>query len=158
MATEVRLPPIAADTHEGTLVRWTTEVGATVVRGDTIAEFETAKTVVELEAPVTGTLLATVAPEGSEIAVGELVAWIGKPGETPPEAGSGDVSRIQSPVTPEIPVPEAPVRPRIRATPVVMRLAIKRGVDITTITGTGPNRRVTKDDVEQAAAERNGQR
>lgn len=154
MATEVRLPPIAADTHEGTLLRWTVEVGATVEKGDTIAEVETAKTIVELDAPQAGTLLAITAPEASEIKVGELLAWIGEPGETPPAGEVVGAAPVQAAANPGISVPDEPVRPRIRATPIVIRLALELAVDITTISGSGPNGRITRDDVERAAGRR----
>jgi pyruvate dehydrogenase E2 component (dihydrolipoamide acetyltransferase) len=154
MAVDVRLPQIAVDTHEGTLVRWIIKVGDSVNQGDPIAEVETAKTVIEVDAPSSGTLLATVADEGANIVVGEILAWIGKPGETPPTDNSDREMRVQPSASPVIQVPDEPIRPRIRATPIVMRLAIEREVDITTLKGTGPNGRITKDDVERAVAER----
>ncbi len=135
-------------------MRWTADVGAAVEKGDTIAEIETAKTVIELEAPEAGTLLAITTPEDTEIKVGELLAWIGEPGETPPEPEPAGEPPAQAMASPEISVPDEPVRPRIRATPVVIRLAIDREVDITTISGTGPNGRITREDVEQAARQR----
>ena len=154
MATEVRMPPIAADTHEGTLRRWIAAPGTAVERGDPVAEIETAKTIVEVEAPCSGVVLATLAVEGSDIAVGALLAWIGAPGEAPPDADTGaEVAAPRSGMLDAV-VPDSPVRPRLRATPMVVRLAAEHGLDITAIAGTGPNGRVTRDDVEKAAARR----
>ena len=152
MATEVRMPPIAADTHEGTLMRWIVAAGTAVEKGDPIAEVETAKTILEVEAPCSGTVLATVPVEGNHIVVGALLAWIGAPGESPPDTNDGAEAPERTPGMLESAVPDAPVRPRLRATPIVMRLAVEYGLDITAIEGTGPNGRITRDDVEKAAA------
>ncbi len=151
MATEVRLPPIAADTNEGTFLRWLVPISTAVKKGDLIAEIETAKAVFEVEAPCSGTLLATVVEERVELVVGDLLAWIGEPGETPPKTDPSDGSVAQRHDDLPITVTAEPIRPRIRATPVVLRLAITLGVDITTVTGTGPNGRITRDDVERSA-------
>ena len=154
MATEVRMPPIAADTHEGTLRRWIVNPGTVVEKGDPIAEVETAKTILEVEAPCSGTVLATVPVEGNDIVVGALLAWIGAPGESPPDVDNGAEASERTPGMLERAVPDAPVRPRLRATPNVMRLAVEYGLDITAIEGTGPNGRITRDDVEKAVARR----
>ena len=76
MAVDVRLPQIAVDTHEGTLVRWIIKVGDSVNQGDPIAEVETAKTVIEVDAPSSGTLLATVADEGANIVIPGILAYM----------------------------------------------------------------------------------
>ena len=154
MATAVRMPPIAADTHEGTLIRWAAIPGTAVERGDLLAEVETAKTIMEVEAPCSGVLLATVPAEGSDIMVGALLAWIGAPGEAPPDTDNGAGEPTPGPGTLDGALPDAPVRPRLRATPVVMRLAVRYGLDITSVSGTGPNGRITREDVERAAARR----
>ena len=155
MATEVRMPPIAADTHEGTISRWIVAPGSVVEKGDPIAEVETAKTVLEVEAPCSGIVLATVPAEGSDIVVGALLAWIGTAGESPPESDKGAEVPERTLGMLDSVVPDAPVRRRLRATPIVMRLAVKYGLDITAIEGTGPNGRITRDDVEKAAARQN---
>jgi pyruvate dehydrogenase E2 component (dihydrolipoamide acetyltransferase) len=134
MPTPVRLPPIATDTTEGTLVRWLVAVGERVEAGQILAEVDTAKVLFEVEAPEAGTVLGLVADEGQEIEVGHTLAWLGEPGEAIPDdadrAGGEDV----------------------RAAPVVRRLAAELGVDLASLAGSGPAGRIMKEDVQRAAA------
>ncbi len=146
MATPVRLPPIATDTTDGTLVRWLVAAGDRVERGQVLAEIDTAKVLVEVEAPEAGVVLSLLAPEGEDVQVGQTLAWLGEQGEAAPEP------------TPDrgIPVSPAPVSVPAgregRAAPVVRRMAERLGVDLASVTGSGPGGRIMKGDVERAAA------
>ena len=86
MAIDVTMPQMGADMTEGTLLKWLKQVGEEVARGDVIAEIETDKATVELEAFDSGTLLQQVVAEGETVPVGEVIALLGAAGEVP-EAG-----------------------------------------------------------------------
>jgi pyruvate dehydrogenase E2 component (dihydrolipoamide acetyltransferase) len=74
--TEVRMPNLGYDMEAGKVVAWLKQVGDTVARGDPIVEIETDKTTIEVEALASGTLVEIVAEEGSEVPVGEVVAYL----------------------------------------------------------------------------------
>src|SRR5947207_12368041 len=81
MATKVHMEALSPTMEEGRLVKWTKHEGDPVKSGDTLAEVETDKAVMELVARADGQLLKVLAPEGTTVPVGNVVAWIGKPGE-----------------------------------------------------------------------------
>ncbi len=83
MASDVTMPQMGADMTEGTVVRWLKQVGDEVQRGEILAEIETDKATVELEAFESGTLLKHVVPEGETVPVGEVIAILGGAGEVP---------------------------------------------------------------------------
>lgn len=157
MATVVNMPQMGYDMQEGTLVRWLKSEGSEVKLGETIAEIETDKAVVELESAATGVLRKLLVSEGATVPVGRPIGVIGAedeeipddivqepPAEEPPAAEADSVP-LSAPQTPA----EAPAAPsgEVRASPVARRLAEERGIDLTQVTGTGPGGRITKEDV-----------
>src|SRR5713226_5011989 len=161
MATKVHMEALSPTMEEGRLVKWTKHEGDAVKSGDTLAEVETDKAIMELVARADGQLIKVVVPEGSTVPVGNVVAWIGKPGEkvdgaredkpapTPtmsPRAAAPPPSPAQStPVTP-------PAATRVKASPLAKRMAKDAGVDLKLVQGSGPGGRVVKRDVERAPA------
>ena len=81
MATKVHMEALSPTMEEGRLVKWTKHEGDAVKSGETLAEVETDKAVMELVARADGQLIKVLAPEGTTVPVGNVVAWIGKPGE-----------------------------------------------------------------------------
>ncbi len=175
MATNLNMPQMGYDMQEGTLVRWLKSVGDSVSLGDAVAEIETDKAVVEFESTAEGVLLELLVEEGTTVAVGESIATVGAEGETVGAGGDGpEESTDAEPVAddssePEgqdepaaeeedaeaaaIPLPASPSE--VRASPVARRLAAERGVDLSTVQGTGPGGRILRSDVlsaEPAAA------
>ena len=168
MISEVTMPSMGADMTEGTIVKWLKAEGDQVGRGDKLAEVETDKTVVEMEAYAEGLLRKIVVTEGSLVQVGAVIAFIGDAdddipevaaaapaAEAAPEAPAGTPAPAPTP-TPE-PVQQAALAPvavpasqggRIKASPIARKIAEEKGVDIAAITGTGPGGRITKSDVE----------
>ena len=152
MATSVVMPQMGYDMQEGTLVRWLKQEGEEIARGDAIAEIETDKAVIEMEAYASGVVLKTVVAEGSTVPVGDTIAFIGSPGEPVP-----DVAAPSAPVAEPAPEPEqaaetvepaaAAASGAVRASPVARRLAQEKGINLAQVTGTGPNGRITRDDV-----------
>jgi len=168
LISEVTMPSMGADMTEGTIVKWLKAEGDQVGRGDKLAEVETDKTVVEMEAYAEGLLRKIVVSEGSLVQVGAVIAFIGDAdddipevaaaapaAEAAPEAPAGTPAPAPTP-TPE-PVQQAALAPvavpasqggRIKASPIARKIAEEKGVDIAAITGTGPGGRITKSDVE----------
>ena len=161
MATRIVMPQMGYDMREGTVVRWRKQEGEVVSRGDVIAEIETDKATVEMEAYSTGVLGKIVVEEGQTVPVGQLIAVITEPGEAVPPveelASTGPPSPpVPSPtkkgvaegrgeVTPTEATPSPPGQ--VRATPVARRLALEKGIDLARITGTGPGGRITEANV-----------
>ena len=156
MATNVVMPQMGYDMREGTVVRWYKQEGETVDRGEVIADIETDKATVEFEAYTGGVLGRIVAEAGIAVPVGELIAIITEPGEAVPEvAAAAAPAAAPAPAAPPSPEPApATAAPapsadgEVRASPIARRLARERGIDLASVTGTGPNGRITERDVE----------
>ncbi|MCH8061268.1 MAG: 2-oxo acid dehydrogenase subunit E2 [Chloroflexi bacterium] len=156
MATEVRLPQWGMNMEDGLLVKWLVKEGDEIEAGQPLVEIETAKINSELEAPTSGVVAHIMQPEGTTVDVGTLVAVITEPGETVPRPEPAERRRRVG----------APRRERRReapgrqgrssgqVTPVARRLASQNDIDLSAVRGTGPNDRITEDDVRQAMSER----
>ena len=177
MIHEVTMPAMGADMTEGTVVKWLKNEGDEVARGDKLAEIETDKTVVEMEAYHAGILRRIVLGDGTKAPVGSLLAYIGDADDELPESAVAPAAPVaEEPASepePDIeleigvaeptpaPVAEtvetvvtetAPSAPtvedgRIKASPLARRLAGEKGFDLAAIPGTGPGGRITRDDV-----------
>ncbi len=89
------MPQMGADMTEGTLLKWLKRVGDSVQRGDILAEIETDKATVELEAYESGTILKQLASEGDVVPVGDVIALLGEPSEAAPEVDRSPLPRHQ---------------------------------------------------------------
>ena len=103
MATTVVMPQMGFDMQEGTIVRWLKAEGDQVSRGEPIAEIETDKAIVEMEAYASGTLLKTVVGEGETVPVGQTIAVIGAPGEPLPDLGAAPSAPAEAEAPQEAP-------------------------------------------------------
>ena len=170
MATNLNMPQMGYDMQEGTLVRWLKSVGDEVSLGEAVAEIETDKAVVEFESTAEGVLLELLVEEGTTVAVGESIAMVGAEGEAlaadgdAPEEPAGaepaaeepsESDEAEMPAAEEdesesaaIPLPASPSE--VRASPVARKLAAERGVDLSTVEGTGPGGRILRADVLSA--------
>ena len=171
MISEVTMPSMGADMTEGTIVKWLKAEGDQIGRGDKLAEVETDKTVVEMEAYAEGLLRKIVVSEGSLVQVGAVIAFIGDADDDIPEVAAAAPAAEAAPEAPAAtpapaptptpePVQQAALAPvavpasqggRIKASPIARKIAEEKGVDIAAITGTGPGGRITKSDVENFA-------
>ncbi len=163
------MPSMGADMTEGTIAKWLKAEGDQVSRGDKLAEIETDKTVVEMEAYAEGVLRQITAEEGSLVQVGTVIAYIGDLEDEIPEIVSAPVVEKSDTQTPDQPL--TPVEPdlsagqsdiamdppvtvtsagdgRVKASPIARKIAAEKGIDIATVPGTGPGSRITKADVE----------
>ena len=169
MINEVTMPSMGADMTEGTIAKWLKAEGDQISRGDKLAEIETDKTVVEMEAYADGVLRRSTVEEGSLVQVGTVIAYIGDPEDEIPEAVSDPVvaesdtqpseqSDAPAPVDSVLAKNDAATEPitavssvagsRVKASPIARKIAAEKGIDITTVPGTGPGSRITKADVE----------
>lgn len=160
---------MGADMTEGTIAKWLKAEGDQVSRGDKLAEIETDKTVVEMEAYAEGVLRQITAEEGSLVQVGTVIAYIGDLEDEIPEVVSAPVVEKSDTQTPDQPL--TPAEPdlstgqsdtamdppvtvtsaadgRVKASPIARKIAAEKGIDIATVPGTGPGSRITKADVE----------
>ncbi len=156
------MPSLGSDMEAGTLVEWLKQPGDTVHRGDIIAVVETQKGAIEVEIFEDGVLDSTLVELGTEVPVGAPLANIRTNGEAPTEAEPEPVAEAPvaaPPPTAELPekppaapkpVP-TPIRPAVGAgplaSPAARRLAAEKGVDLSTLTGSGPNGAIVTTDV-----------
>ncbi len=137
MATQFRLAALGHTMETGRVVEWHVAEGKPVEEGQLLVSIETDKTVVEVNSPIGGTVLRIVGTVDEEYQVGDTLAWIGKDNEDIPD-------QVDVETTPTSDPPSLP-----RVTPVAERLAERHGIDPSSLTGTGPDSRVTKDDVRR---------
>ncbi len=133
----VTMPQLGETVTEGTVTRWLKNVGEAVTENEPIVEISTDKVDTEVVAPATGTVLEILVREDSTVEVGALLAVIGHGGTQTAVAGTGS---------------SAERRPRHRHSPKVRRLARDSGIDLDGVAGTGPNGRVTVEDLTRAGA------
>jgi pyruvate dehydrogenase E2 component (dihydrolipoamide acetyltransferase) len=179
MATIVRMPSVLAGAEEATIANWLIAEGDSVAIGDAIAEIETEKALVEYAAEQEGTVGRLVLEPGMTGAVGAPIAVLLGAGEGPADVdavlGSEGVpaesdaaeepaeTAVSSPapalrsapaaatIVTASPNPAAPDSPQRFASPIARKLAAERGLDLATVTGTGPGGRITRRDVEAAS-------
>ena len=157
MISEVTMPSMGADMTEGTIVKWLKNEGDEVKRGDKLAEIETDKTVVEMECYNDGILKKIIVQEGQAVPVGDLIAYIGDEGDEVPEGSSNASDNAASQIANSIetvenqtPNPSQSIG-KVKASPIAKKLATELGVDLTSINGSGPGGRITREDVEEAS-------
>ena len=167
MPTEILMPALSPTMEEGTLSKWHVKEGDTVSSGDILAEIETDKATMEFEAIDEGVIGKIMIAEGTEgVKVNAVIAVLLEDGETAADIGTtsaagpaaqpaaaAEAAPTGSPET-AAPAPAAPVKDgtRVFATPLARRIAADKGLDITSVAGSGPHGRIVKADVENAQA------
>ena len=153
MATEVMMPQVGQDIKTGVIIEWFKKENDPIQKGETIATVESDKATFEVEAYESGVLLKILHAAGAEVPVLTPIAYIGQPGEeivadeTADETASPPAVENKAPSeTVSVPKHSGPA-----ASPSARRLAKEKGVDLETVTGTGPGGRITKEDVLNAA-------
>ena len=151
MATAIKVPDIGTTVDQVRLVRWLRKEGEPVKRGEALCEVETDKAVSELESVAEGVVLKILVPEDTEVAQNAVIAYVGEAGERLPEAGNQDTATPRP--APERETPRGgPPTPGTPVPPMIRNLARKEGVDLERVTGTGPGKRITREDVLKARA------
>ncbi|MGI9376462.1 MAG: pyruvate dehydrogenase complex dihydrolipoamide acetyltransferase [Tsuneonella suprasediminis] len=173
MPTPIKMPALSPTMEEGTLAKWLVKEGDTVSAGDIMAEIETDKATMEFEAVDEGTIAKIEIPEGSEgVKVGTVIALLAGDGEDAGEVAASAAPKEEAAAAPakeapkksesasatqgEAAVPAARTAPkadggRIIASPLAKRIAEQKGIDLSVVTGSGPNGRIVKADVEAAS-------
>ena len=162
MATEVIMPVLGMTMESGIIVEWLKQVGDPVNTGEILFTVETDKSVMEVEAKVTGTLLKTLYSPGDSVLIQKVIAYIGAAGETvgdsatpvtsTPSAqqGTTPVSAASAPA----PSPSAGSGDRIKVSPKARKRASTLGIGLDQVTGTGPGGRIVFADIEGFVATR----
>ncbi|MEB3186163.1 MAG: dihydrolipoamide acetyltransferase family protein [bacterium] len=172
MAKNIPMPKMGYDMTEGKILRWLKAEGEAVTKGEPLAEIQTEKVNIEVEAFEGGVLARILHPAGADVPVGETIGIIAAPGEqvdVPAPAAAAPAA--PAPVAEAAPVavaPPAPVAPsavteatpapiraageRIKASPLARRIAREKNLSLETIIGSGPGGRIVRKDVEQAQA------
>lgn len=170
MPTPILMPALSPTMTEGNLATWLKQEGDAINAGDVIAEIETDKATMEVEAVDEGTLGRIVVPAGTEsVAVNDVIALLLDEGEDSEALDGADTSSpVPAVVAPQLPTSVAPKTPlaaqqktgngRLYASPLARRFAKNEGVDLTALKGTGPHGRIVKADVERALREGTTQR
>ena len=164
MPINVTMPALSPTMTEGKLARWTKKEGDKIKSGDVIAEIETDKATMEVEAADEGTLGKILVPEGTEgVAVNTVIAMLLEEGETANDLGAAPAVPSPTPspegrgsdpapaMTVTAKLPPVPSGARVFASPLARRIAAEKGIDLSKITGTGPHGRIVKADLDKSA-------
>ena len=155
MPSPIRLPDMGTNVEECRVQSWRVKEGDAVKRGDILAEIETDKAVAELESTAEGVLLRQIVKAGDMAHTGDILAYVGKPGDhVPTETKTAPTPSATLPREPLAASPR-PARPQgagpVRVAPVVRNLATKLNVDLAGVQGTGAGGMITREDVLQAS-------
>ena len=160
MPTEILMPALSPTMEEGTLAKWLVKEGDTVSSGDLLAEIETDKATMEFEAVDEGVIGKLMVAEGTEaVKVNTVIAVLLEDGESASDIGTAAAPKAaEAPVAnataaaPQATAPAAPQKDgtRIFASPLARRIAADKGLDLATVTGSGPKGRIVKADVMDA--------
>jgi pyruvate dehydrogenase E2 component (dihydrolipoamide acetyltransferase) len=165
VSRELTMPKLSDSMAEAVIVRWLVSPGDAFERGEGLVEVETDKATVVYEAEAAGTLDSILVPEGSSAAIGEPIATLGN-GAGSPGSGAAPAREPGAATEPSEAAPEPGAAPsateprsddgspheRPNATPVARRTAVELGVSLHGLAGSGPGGRITREDVERAAA------
>jgi len=166
MSIDIKMPALSPTMEEGTLAKWLVKEGDTVKAGDLMAEIETDKATMEFEAVDEGVIAKILVAEGTDgVKVGTVIAVLAGEGE---DASSVEAPKAEAPKAAEAPKEEAKAAApaatpapapaaapaasgdRVKASPLARRIAAEKGVDLGGVSGSGPNGRIVKADVEGA--------
>ena len=151
MAYSFKLPDLGEGLTEGEVARWLVSEGHAVAEDDPLVEIQTDKATVEIPSPYAGTVLRILVGEGEIAPVGTVLVVIGEPGEAVPGGEPPKTARLgPSPVAARSALGGSPPG-RTVATPLVRKIAEELGVDLASLTGTGPGGRITEEDLRAAA-------
>jgi pyruvate dehydrogenase E2 component (dihydrolipoamide acetyltransferase) len=160
--SEITMPRLSDTMQEGTVARWLKKPGDEIKKGDILAEIETDKATMDLEAYEAGTLQQIMVQEGETVPIGQVVAFIGTgaavpqpaqpaPAPAPVESPSEAETSAQSKEPATI---ESGERGAIKASPLARRMAEEHDIDLSRVQGTGPGGRIVRDDIEDALEQR----
>ena len=157
MAVAIKLPDMGTNVEECKVLSWRIKPGEAVKRGDVLADIETDRAVAELESTGEGVLLRVVVKEGDLARTGDILAYVGKPGESVAGEAKAAATPAAAPphgtASPVATPSHLEVGPSLRVAPIVRNLAAKLGVDLGRVKRTGAGGVVTREDVQRASRE-----
>jgi pyruvate dehydrogenase E2 component (dihydrolipoamide acetyltransferase) len=151
MAYEFKLPDLGEGLTEGEIARWLVQEGQEIAEDDPLVEVQTDKTTVEIPSPAAGKVARIMVGEGQIVPVGTVLVVIGEDGAAPAAEEQPRAEPVPRAATP-------PDQTRVRATPLIRKIAQELGVDLAQVEGTGPQGRITEHDVRSAAGPSEGRR
>ncbi len=160
MAAEFTMPQLGLTMTEGTVLQWLKSIGDPIALGDLLVEVETEKVNYQVESTLEGTLLEILVPPGEVALVKAPLAIIGQPGEKIIRAESKEEKSVEIPssalqeATVSPPAPEIMTGDRLKASPIVKRIAREENIALTEIIGTGPDGRIVERDIQKYQEER----
>jgi pyruvate dehydrogenase E2 component (dihydrolipoamide acetyltransferase) len=153
VAYEFKLPDLGEGLTEGEIARWLVQEGQEVAEDDPLVEVQTDKTTVEIPSPAAGKVASILVEAGKVVPVGTVLVVIGD------EDGAARPAAEEQPRAEAAPQQQvAPDTTKVRATPLVRKVAQELGVDLARIEGSGPQGRITEEDVRRAAGPSEGRR
>jgi pyruvate dehydrogenase E2 component (dihydrolipoamide acetyltransferase) len=159
MAVSIVMPALEMAQETGKIISWLKKEGDSIAKGEPIAEIETDKVVLELEATADGVLAGVKAAAGDVVQVGKTIAWIVTPGEQPPAEAEGATPAARTmteqakqavAAASTAPAVSAP-KTEVKVSPKARRMAQELGVDLSQVVGTGPGGVISGEDIERAA-------
>ncbi|QQS41667.1 MAG: pyruvate dehydrogenase complex dihydrolipoamide acetyltransferase [Acidobacteriota bacterium] len=171
MAEKILMPKLSPTMEEGQISSWLKEEGDKIEANETIAEVDTDKATMEMTSLTAGTLLKIIVPAGENARLGQIIGVLGEPGEdfsdilkeaeSSPNGAAKEPSKEETEKKPEAKPVEEPEKAaaaasngdtggRLLVSPIAARMASENGIDLKTISGSGPNGRIIKRDIEQA--------
>jgi pyruvate dehydrogenase E2 component (dihydrolipoamide acetyltransferase) len=163
MAISVVMPALEMAQETGKLISWLKKEGEPVIKGEPLLEIETDKAVMEIESPANGVLAGIKVHAGTEVPVGQTIAWIVRPGETPPAdevaVESGRKTTAATAIATGSPTKHSassaqPATQSVKISPKARRLASERGIDLAVVRGSGADGEILASDI-LAASESN---
>jgi 2-oxoglutarate dehydrogenase E2 component (dihydrolipoamide succinyltransferase) len=163
MSVEIKVPTLGESIVEATVGKWMKQEGETVAAGEPLVELETDKVNMEVAATGSGVLQSIVKREGDTVGIGEILALVGGAGAaaSPAPQAAAPAAPAEAPAAPAASAPaaaddEGASTDGGRSTPLARRIAAEHGLDVAQIKGTGPNGRVTRDDVNAHLEQQQG--
>jgi pyruvate dehydrogenase E2 component (dihydrolipoamide acetyltransferase) len=154
MAVSIVMPALEMAQETGKIISWLKKEGDSIAKGEALAEIETDKVVLEIEAPADGVLAGVKAVAGDVVPVGQIIAWIVAPGEQPPVEAASTAPAARTMTEQPRPakvVPSSTEKIEVKVSPKARRMAQELGVDLSKVTGTGPGGTISGEDVQRAA-------
>lgn len=146
------MPSLGADMEDGTLVEWRVKSGDFVKRGDIIADVDTQKGLIEIEVFDEGTIAELIVKEGEKVPVGTVMAMIIPVGEKVSDIKKSRIAK--EPIKEIVKEGSIKVDDRLKISPLAKKLAKDKGIDLSTIKGSGPEGSIVKKDIDLAVAKK----
>jgi pyruvate dehydrogenase E2 component (dihydrolipoamide acetyltransferase) len=157
MSAKIEMPKLSDTMTEGTLIKWHKQVGDFVEIGDVLAEVETDKATMEMEAFDEGTLTEILVQEGEKAVIGSVLAVLdggedegSAPANAAPASAAAPAKDVATNQPAAVAAPSYCDGNRVKASPLARKVASELGVDLSNISGTGPGGRIVRDDVEKS--------